>query len=53
MRPFFSQATIAFGVIPLLLPLAITAFGGPEVYFALAIIAFGAFGSLSPNTTVA
>ena len=34
---------MAFGVFPLLLPLAITAFGGPEGYFSLAIIAFGAF----------
>ena len=39
----FSQATIAFGVVPLFLPLAITAFGGPEGYFSLAIIALGAF----------
>ena len=28
----------------MLLPLAITEFGGPEGYFNLAIIAFGAFG---------
>ena len=34
---------LAFGVFPLFLPLAITAFGGPEVYFSLAIIAFAAF----------
>ena len=34
---------LAFGVFPLFLPLAITAFGGPEGYFSLAIIAFGAF----------
>ena len=36
MQPF----PIAF---PLFLPLAITTFGGPEGYFNLAIIAFGAF----------
>ena len=42
VRPF-SYATIAFGVFPLFLPLAITACGGPETYFSLAIIAFGAF----------
>ena len=41
-RPF-SFATVAFGVFPLFLPLAITAFGGPESYCSLAIIAFGAF----------
>ena len=35
---------MAFGVYPLLLPLAITAFGGFEGYFGLATIAFGAFG---------
>ena len=43
VRPF-SLATIAFRVIPLFLLLAITAFGGPEGYCSLAIIAFGAFG---------
>ena len=31
------------------LPLAITAFGGPEGYFSLAIIAFGAFGLIVPK----
>ena len=31
---------------PLFLPLAITAFGGPEGYSSLAIIAFRAFGSI-------
>ena len=30
VRPFFLSDAIAFGVIPLFLPLAITAFGGPE-----------------------
>ena len=34
---------MAFGVCPLFLPLAITAFGAPEGFFTLAIIAFGAF----------
>ena len=34
---------IAFGVFPLFLSLASTAFGGPEASFSLAIIAFGAF----------
>ena len=31
------------------LPLVITAFGGPESYFSLAIIAFGAFGFIVPK----
>ena len=35
--------------MPLFLPLAITAFGGPEGYFSLAIIAFGAFQSFVPK----
>ena len=48
VRPF-SQAIIAFGVIPLFLPLAITAFGGPEGCFSLAIIAFGAFQFIVPK----
>ena len=34
---------MAFGVFPLLLPLATTTFGGPQGYVSLAIIAFGAF----------
>ena len=38
---------LAFGVFPLFLPLAITAFGGPEGYFA--IIAFGAFEFIVPK----
>ena len=42
-------ATIAFGVFPLFLLLVITAFGGPEVYFSLAIIAFGAFQFVVPK----
>ena len=40
---------MAFGVFPLFLPLAITPFGGPEGYFSLAIIAFGAFGLSVPK----
>ena len=40
---------IAFGVIPLFLPLANTAFGGPEGYFSLASIALGAFQFMVPN----
>ena len=36
-------------VFPLFLPLAITAFGGPEGQFSLAIIAFGAFEFLVPK----
>ena len=35
--------TLAFGVFPLFLPLAIAVFGGPGGYFSLAIIAFRAF----------
>ena len=31
------------------LPLAITAFGGPEAYFSPTIIAFGAFGFIVPK----
>ena len=48
IRPF-SWATIAFGVFPLFLLLAITAFGGPEGYFLVAIIAFGGFGFIVPK----
>ena len=52
VRPFF-PATIAFGVYSLFLPLAITAFGGPEGYFNLAIIAFGAFEFIVPHAIIA
>ena len=48
VRPFF-LAIIAFGVFPLFLPLAITAFGGPESYSNLAIIAFGEFELIVPK----
>ena len=44
-----SKAIIAFGVFLLFLPLAITACRGPEGYFSLAIIAFGAFQSIVPK----
>ena len=40
---------MVIGVFPLFLRLAITVFGGPEVYFSLAIIAFGAFESIAPE----
>ena len=40
---------MAFRVCPLFLPLAITAFRGPEGYFSLAIMAFGAFGVIVPK----
>ena len=40
---------MAIGVIPLFLLLAITAFGGPEGLFSLAIIAFGAFEFIVPK----
>ena len=39
----FCWATVACGVFPRFLPLAITAFGGPEGDFNLAIRAFGGF----------
>ena len=38
-----------FGGFPHFLPLAITAFGGPEGYSCLAIKAFGAFGFIVPK----
>ena len=40
---------MAFEFYPLFLPLAITAFGDPEGYFSLAIIAFGAFQFIVPK----
>ena len=42
VRPFFLSDNSIWS-LPSLLPLAITAFGGPGGYFSLAIIAFGAF----------
>ena len=43
---FFSSL---FGVFPLFLPLAATAFGGPEGYVSLAIKAFGAIDFMLPK----
>ena len=48
-RRFGRFSTIAFGVFLLFLPLAITAFGGLEGHFTLAIIAFGAFDFIVPK----
>ena len=48
VRPF-SLAILAFGVCPLFLPLAITAFAGPEGLFSLAMMAFGAFQFIVPK----
>ena len=45
----FSYATIAFGVSPLFLSSAITAFGGSGGNFILAIIEFGAFQCIVPK----
>ena len=42
VRPFFLSDNSIWS-LPSFLPLAITAFGDPEGYFNLAIIAFGAF----------
>ena len=44
-----TSSTIAFGVFPLSLLLVITASGGPEGYFSLAMIAFEAFGFTVPK----
>ena len=48
VRPFFLGGGGVWG-FPLLLPLAITAFGGLEGYFSLAIKAFGAFQLIVPK----
>ena len=48
VRPF-SLGDKSIWSFPLFLPLAITAFGGPEGYFSLAIIAFGAIGAIVPK----
>ena len=48
-RPFFLGESSIWGVFPLFLPLAITACGGPERYFSLALIAFGAFEFIVPK----
>ena len=47
-RPFFSRRQQHLGFL-LFLPLAITAFGGAEGDFSLAIIAFGAFEFIVPK----
>ena len=47
-RPFF-RSDHSIGSFPLFLPLAITAFGGPEGYFSLAIIVFGASEFIVPK----
>ena len=44
---------LAFENSRLLLPLAFTAFGGLEGYLSLAIIAFGVFEFIVPNTNIA
>ena len=49
VRPFFLGDNRIWSLLPLFLPLAITAFGGPEGYFSLAIIAFGAFQFIVPK----
>ena len=49
VRPFFSYATIAFGVSPLFLFLAITAFGGFEGNVILESIACGACEFIVPK----
>ena len=51
VRPFFLSDNSIWS-LPSALPLAVTAFRGPEGYFSLAIIAFGAFNPLSPNTSI-
>ena len=55
--PFYATALLspgeekcAFEVSPLFLPLAITAFRGPQGHSSLAIIAFGAFESIVPKS---
>ena len=49
VRPLFLVANTIWRVITLSLPLAIAAFGGPEGYSSLAIIAFGAFVFVVPK----
>ena len=48
VRPFFLSDNSIWS-FPLFLPFAIAAFGGPEGYFSLAIIAFGAFQFIVPK----
>ena len=47
--PFFLGDNSIWSFPPLFLFLAITAFGGPEGYFSLAIIALGASGLIVPK----
>ena len=47
--PFFLSENSNLEFTLCFLPLAITAFGGPEGDFTLAIIAFGAFGFIVPK----
>ena len=49
VRPFFLSDNSIGSENPLFLPPAITAFGGPEGYSSLAIIAFGAFPFTVPK----
>ena len=49
VRPFFQSDNSIWRVFPLFLASAITAFGGPEGYFSLAITAFGAFQFIVPK----
>ena len=48
VKPFFLSDNSIWS-FPLFLALAITAFGGPEGYFSLAIIAFGALQFIVPK----
>ena len=48
VRPFFLRDNSIWS-FPSVFPLAITAFGGPEGCFSLAIKAFGAFGLIVPE----
>ena len=48
VRPFFLSDN-SIWTLPSAFPLAITAFGGPEGYFTLAIRAFGAFRCIVPK----
>ena len=48
-RPFFLGDTSSIGSCPSVFFFAIAAVGGPECYFSLAIIAFGAFQFVVPK----
>ena len=49
VRPFFLGDNSIWSLTLCFFPLAITAFGGTEGYFSLAIIGFGAFGFIVPK----